>query len=942
MNDSSSNYDSPDYYVYNEWIRRARNKKHSWDSIRFCLQENEEGLKKFLDGQKIRDFWDITINEWYDLVESNRNKEENNNNKWDQGILRGPHQDNNCFVPDDPNSAWQKYRERLLNEKGFRLEAVENMEQTIEKILKRLNKDTRNTEPIKGLVVGNVQSGKTANMAGLIAMAADWGWNMFIVLSGTIESLRLQTQARIFGDLKNPECKLNWNSVEHPCKNSSCGQRAQDLNLESNNEKYLTVCLKNSKRLKDLIQWMQMDSNKVSQMRVLVIDDEADQASINTLVNKAERTAINRYITNLVNGKDIKNKKIKVPFNAMNYIGYTATPYANILNESSSKSLYPKDFIATLGLSKEYFGPQQIFGLDGGEYEGLDIVRIVSSNDLGRLKDIHDGDYFILPESIKDAICWFICGVAVMRYRKYHKPVSMLIHTSQRTKHHDNISKAIMFWFRNTEEKDLLNRIKMVWNRETIRFGIQEFCEQYPDYEQTVDIPPYPKYEDIVDIIKNLISAEPSHITLSDEGDRQYYKGIHLCIDNCKNNGDQDGMYLRLAYPEENQMPCDAPAFIVIGGQTLARGLTLEGLISTYFLRSVGQADTLMQMGRWFGYRKNYELLPRIWMTEKTQKQFKFLSALDQELRDEIIYMDKANITPDQYGPRVKNTPDYQFIRIAAKNKMNGAIVGDVDYTGSFNQTTSFDVNKSVLQSNLNHTIEFIDSLKKPDNPNELNPNSYNDAVWRNIQFDKIRNFIEKYHFQQNFHFGQNLKPYMEWIEKVTKTEDLDNWNVVVAGGGINKQDDTNVLPLKYVKVKKLCRSRELVPGTDQPDSTLIKIRVLSSPRDIVADMDPTEEDKELIDLLKDRTASNAKFIRCMNGMETIPQLIIYIIDKDSKKAPNSKNRADLNAPVDLAGLCFNIPGGRRGVKYAKTVHIQLSKDNLFDDEGDLEELDGD
>lgn len=93
-------------------------------------------------------------------------------------------------------------------------------------------------------------------------------------------------------------------------------------------------------------------------------------------------------------------------------------------------------------------------------------------------------------------------------------------------------------------------------------------------------------------------------------------------------------------------MPCPAPAFIVIGGATLSRGLTIEGLISTFFLRSVGQADTLMQMGRWFGYRKKYELLPRLWITDKTRQQFAFLATLDQELRDEIQYMDLTGRSP--------------------------------------------------------------------------------------------------------------------------------------------------------------------------------------------------------------------------------------------------------------------------------------------------------
>ena len=165
-------------------------------------------------------------------------------------------------------------------------------------------------------------------------------------------------------------------------------------------------------------------------------------------------------------------------------------------------------------------------------------------------------------------------------------------------------------------------------------------------------IPDYPEYDEIAAQVRIILGDGISHIQLGDDGDLTYHKGIHLCIDNCVNNGISDGMHVRLAYPESGKMPSPAPAFIVVGGATLSRGLTLEGLMSTFFIRSVGQADTLMQMGRWFGYRKNYELLPRIWMTEKTKEQFEFLSALDQELRDEIQYMDINGRSPADYGSR--------------------------------------------------------------------------------------------------------------------------------------------------------------------------------------------------------------------------------------------------------------------------------------------------
>lgn len=201
-------------------------------------------------------------------------------------------------------------------------------------------------------------------------------------------------------------------------------------------------------------------------------------------------------------------------------------------------------------------------------------------------------------------------------------------------------------------------------------------------------------------------------LNLMREGDLSYHKGIHLCIDNCTNNGiTSDGMHVRLAYPDPSNMPSPAPAFIVVGGATLSRGLTIEGLISTFFLRSVGQADTLMQMGRWFGYRKKYELLPRLWITDKTRQQFVFLAALDQELRDEIQQMDITGRSPADYGPKVKNSPKVSFIRITAKNRMQAATEAAMDYSGASNQTYLFDNNATILKENIRITEEFISEL---------------------------------------------------------------------------------------------------------------------------------------------------------------------------------------------------------------------------------------
>ena len=732
----------------------------------------------------------------------------------------------------------------------------------------------------------------------------------------------------------NCQGNLNWNGLEHLSKKPMLGQRTQDLHFDkTSKQRYFTVCLKNPGRLRGLIQWLQSDGNKQKQMKILVIDDEADQAGINTAnVNSSTIRTINRLIRDLVNGKNEKSQEISNKYKAMNYIGYTATPYANILNEAGEDSLYPRNFISTLSVSKEYFGPQQIFGLEGGDYDydGLDIVRIIDEDDLQAIKEIHEEGSPYVPLALQDAICWFLCGVACMRIWGYGKPISMLIHTSQKTDHHQNIAEAVRDWIVSKDVDEMIRRCEKVWNTETSQFTFEKFREQYPQYDRKdEEINRYPSFEDIRKEITILLSKEPTNIPLDEDDEFAYHEGIHMCIDNCKNNGiTDDGMYVRLAYPTADNMPTPAPAFIVVGGATLSRGLTIEGLISTFFLRSVSQADTLMQMGRWFGYRKGYELLPRLWITSKTNDQFKFLAALDQELRDEIHEMDTLGKSPANYGPRVKNTPKASFIRITAKNRMQSAQATDMDFSGSFNQTYLFDNDVAVLKHNIVETEKFIASLGQPEERKECNQHAENSFIWRNVEFSLVKKYLEEYKFNSRLGVFNDIASVIAWIEKISAEGKLENWNIILAGKGSGSVWNSPVGP-----VKKVSRTRKKLKNESD---TVINIGVLRDPKDIIADIDLEGQPQEIVSKVKDFKSKYAKEIRSLAGLDSTPQLIVYVIDKDSKAVKGSDTREDLNSVEDIVGICMNIPGGKRGTDYTATVSIHM-QNNPFDDEGDLE-----
>jgi len=743
---------SVEYDDCRKWMKKKRNRKVAWDEIRLACKENKSELADFLKCRIDEDDWpaDLNVEIWESLVDDLENAEKNKiqiQKACRMAELHDGQQENNrVIVPECEESSWQLYKTHLKEKKHFSDEAIQKIEDASIGILKRLSTDTEPDRPIKGLVIGNVQSGKTANMAALMAMAADWHWNMFIVLSGTIESLRKQTQSRLHGDLNHPG-NLTWIQFDHLSKKKSpVGQRLCDLQLEPDSRmRYMTVCLKMKSRLEDLIDWIEADQTNIKNLRVLVIDDEADQAGINTgdVYTDAERKTINRLILNLVHCRNKKavnsaTNTYGSHYQAMNYISYTATPYANCLNEIGPETLYPKNFIRTLEITRSYFGPSRFFsGTDADDDQHLNIVRTVPLEDVSLISNIHNKGIGALPESLKDSIKWFLCVVAVMRFYDYKKPVSMLVHTSQKQIHHQAVADAIKEWLLNNHN-EIVHECESIYETEIKRFTKEILRSHYPDYEHPdSEIWDYPVFADIKDNIDELL-CDVKSIMMGDDGDLQYFRQIHLCIDNCANNKPtDDGMHMRLTYPDEKSphYPDYATAFIVIGGNTLSRGLTLDGLVSTFFLRSVKQADTLMQMGRWFGYRPQYELFQRVWLTEDTIRKFELLTDIDSDLREQIYQMQLIpGKGPEDFNLALLTSPKAKWMSLTSKNKMHMATAAEVDFSGMDTQLTVYSKKKSDQEQNISVAESFILSLGSG-----YRKSDYTTAyIWEDIPFKKI------------------------------------------------------------------------------------------------------------------------------------------------------------------------------------------------------------
>lgn len=922
------------YNTIKNWISDQIDSGKDKDDIHGGFIDNPGTFLKIKNAESN---WDINEEDWDYLVDYEWDEAEKRQEIIDierTGTLFSPNEDNALKIPTGSKSSWIKYK-KMLEEKGYSTESIRAIEKDSFAILKKLSTNLEQTGPIRGLVIGNVQSGKTANMAALMAMASEYGWNTFVVLSGMIENLRKQTEKRLFEELNQTNGDVTWDLVERPTLKNKAVKVPTRMNFRGP-QRYMTIVLKNKTILENLLDWISSDKNKMEQMKILIIDDESDQASVNTSDTTVdERKAINKLLVNFVNGKNKNGKDLPTKYGAMNYVGYTATPYANILSETAVESLYPRDFISMLSKSNEYIGPQEIFGVQGSEkYEGLDMVRILDdhpdSDEIQRIIQIHNGESNLIPQKLKDSIAYFIAASASLRLYKFKSPVSMLIHTSNLRAHHDRLSDAIQYWLNNFPE-EVIKLSETIWEQERKNFTKSEFKSSYPNYggnlNEGVDMPEFYLIEDMV----KEVMSEVSHIKVKDSVTYEYHKGIHICVDNSSHNSiTSDDEHVRLYYPKSKEEQAKTPVFLVVGGTTLSRGLTLEGLITTYFLRSSGAADTLMQMGRWFGYRKGYELYPRIWLSKKAYVQFEYISQVDFNLREEIVLLNKMGHSFNKVAPKIMNSPQNVNLKVTSSNKSRGAIAADYDFMGASIQTTIFDNNVEVLEHNIEVAERFLESLGQP----LINTKGNRSVYWTNVNYKRVTNFLGDFQFNTRTRSFNAIDQFNDWVISLSEEKKLQNWNVIAVGkGDINIQENNWVL--ENFSWNKISRTRK---KTNIESDDLIRIQTLRGPSDLYRDIDlSTVKDDELRSMIMEGKTQNYIYVREQLGLELTPQLFIYKIDGNSKVVGISETREDLAAVTDIIGIYISIPGGKRNEDYIAhlTIKVESSELNTNDLEGE-------
>ncbi|RCL90141.1 Z1 domain-containing protein [Hyphomonas sp.] len=552
----------------------------------------------------------------------------------------------------------------------------------------------------RGMVMGHVQSGKTTNYGALICKAADAGYKVIILLAGITNSLRSQTQQRmdeyfigrksVFNAAAQAPLPIINYSGARQRKPDFGTSRDQDFSrhnavasapFSSLREPKIFVIKKNKSVLENLNTWIsdQAHGQKINEP-LLMIDDEADNASINTHKDPTRSTAINAAI-----------KATLAQFNRSTFIGYTATPFANIfidpqsVDELEQEDLFPRNFIKALEPPSNYCGAARYFS-KSGDLQEKSVITIDDYSDILPLSHKKSLPLSSIPNSLEKAVRAFVLARAIRVLRgDGRKHATMMVNASRFNDIQDKLEGHIYAYLTKLKQAIAL------WARSKDPLSDPVIRELRDTYEE--------QYRDV------LVDGELTDFktVLSVLGEAASTIGVTTVNMRKKSNA--------LNYDAKKK---EGLHVIAIGGLALSRGLTLEGLVITYLLRNVGASDTLMQMARWFGYRGNYEDLCRIYLPEDARKHYEETHTSIEELRSEIDRMELLESTPLEFGLKVRQSET--GIRITAANKMRTATQMRLaaGYSGRYIQGHAVYNNQAINESNRKHGAAFIESLGAP------------------------------------------------------------------------------------------------------------------------------------------------------------------------------------------------------------------------------------
>jgi hypothetical protein len=658
---------------------------------------------------------------------------------------------------------WPELRQFLLMSKGWGLPMVRSLDDASDEVVRRLPNPTEAKSDVRGLVLGFVQSGKTANYTAVISKAADAGYRLIVVLAGIDNGLRKQTNSRLKRELvgysdgrpnavRLPPIGKQWHEFTRDDSHGDFRPGYANHAALQGSQPVLMVVKKNKVVLERLIAWLEGAPAEVrSQLPFLLVDDEADLASVDTRGTYVADedpvpddyeppSTINRLIRELLN-----------LFDRRAYLAYTATPFANVLIPHDSNDpevgsdLYPKDFIVALPKPEGYFGAEEFFGradpTTGERSGGRDVIRPVRDEDMDAL------ERGVLPQSLEAAIVDFVLAGACMAYRgRAESPATMLIHTSQRILEHGRIRELVDGRYRGLRDEWRYQKHHGLRERMAQRWD-QDFRVVTRAADITKDIP--------FDVLEPFISPFMESVAVRE---------INSFADEV------------LDYEREPSLKA-----IAVGGNKLSRGLTLEGLLVSYFIRRSPSYDTLMQMGRWFGYRGGYDDLVRVHTTPELEEWFTDLAFVEYQLRQDIRIYQDLNLTPSDAGVRILQHPVMQ-VTAPLKRRFARTTTISQSYALSIAQTFKFPFSRPddlSLQAEVN--LQAVRQLVREIAGCEAHGDSASKTFWKGVSPNAVIAFLERYRTDETAR-GLSTPLLIQYITRAVEAGELTRWTVAVCG----------------------------------------------------------------------------------------------------------------------------------------------------------------
>ncbi|SED07155.1 Z1 domain-containing protein [Paenibacillus sp. GP183] len=698
---------------------------------------------------------------------------------------------------------WNRFKEYLLVEKKWNSKMISSLEDISDDIIDLLG-DPSSEKPWKrrGLILGDVQSGKTVNYTAICNKAADAKYKVIILLTGTLENLRRQTQERLDSDFVGRDSNgilsqgkdgrnisvgvgrfgqkkfINtFTSVNSDFSSNTLNNFG--FSLKNNSDPVIFVVKKNKTILKNLDRWLKVfnaDDKGIVDLPMLLIDDEADSASINTK-GEDDPTAINEAIRQLLER-----------FNRSTYLAVTATPFANIFINPDTKDdmlgndLFPNDFIYSLSPPSSYIGSNAIFGEDAIYEDRLvEISDDVLPEKLNKNSIIDE-----IPESMLESLGYFLLVNAVRDFRNDHNDHrSMLVNVSHLTSIQDQFSDHIKTWLQKVRS-DIQNFGKLELKESLKKSSLIFLCNIWNKYNFSnlsgTDWETIQK-DYLYSAVSPIEVRSVNRLTGSSSLNFNAYKEMGLRV-------------------------------IAVGGYSLSRGLTLEGLVVSYFYRNSKMYDTLMQMGRWFGYRRGYEDLFRIWMKFDAINWYRSITAATNELREQIKKMNRLNMSPKDFGLKVRYDPT--SLVVTARNKMKYTKTVDclISVSGRLLETPRLPNNEAILNSNFKSFIKLVNKLDLNGTKHEL----LKKQIWSNVPREIIVEFINNFSVDPS-DLKFYLNPLPDYIENSVH---LENWDIYISSGK-GEEFKSDEIP-ESIKINKINRNIKVDGSTILVNGTKVRV----------------------------------------------------------------------------------------------------------------------